>query len=97
METENNVQKGRRTREQKEEIILQWQQSGKSRKDFCQEKGITPLPDHLRISISLMIIKLSADIHRLIISFNNLRKLSLFQKKSEIAINLLLIILSHFY
>ena len=41
METENNIQKGWRTREQKEELILQWQQSGKSRKEFCQEKGIT--------------------------------------------------------
>ena len=41
METQDNVQKGWRTREQKEEIILQWQQSGKSRKEFCQEKGIT--------------------------------------------------------
>ena len=41
METENNVQKSWRTREQKEELILQWQQSGKSRKEFCQEKGIT--------------------------------------------------------
>lgn len=41
METPNNVQKGWRTREQKEELILQWQQSGKSRKEFCQEHGIT--------------------------------------------------------
>ena len=41
METSNNVQKGWRTREQKEEIIRQWQQSGKSRKEFCQEIGIT--------------------------------------------------------
>ncbi len=41
METENNVQKGWRTREQKEEIIQQWQQSGKSRMVFCQEHGIT--------------------------------------------------------
>jgi hypothetical protein len=41
MENQNNVQKGWRTREQKEEIILQWQQSGKSRKEFCQEQGIT--------------------------------------------------------
>ena len=41
METENNVQKGWRTREQKEEIILQWQQSGKSRMAFCKEYGIT--------------------------------------------------------
>jgi len=30
-----------RTREQKEELILLWQQSGKSRKVFCQEQGIT--------------------------------------------------------
>jgi hypothetical protein len=41
MENQNNVQKGWRTREQKEELILQWQQSGKSRKEFCQEQGIT--------------------------------------------------------
>jgi hypothetical protein len=40
METSNNVQKGWRTRQQKEEIILQWQQSGKSRKEFCEESGI---------------------------------------------------------
>ena len=40
METENNVQKSWRTREQKEELILQWQQSGKSRKEFCEENGI---------------------------------------------------------
>jgi hypothetical protein len=37
----DNVQKGWRSREQKEEIILQWQQSGKSRKEFCHEQGIT--------------------------------------------------------
>jgi hypothetical protein len=41
MESENNVQKGWRTREQKEELILRWQQSGKSRKEFCQENGIS--------------------------------------------------------
>lgn len=41
MDIQNNVQKSRRTREQKEELILQWQQSGKSRKEFCQENGIT--------------------------------------------------------
>lgn len=41
METPNNVQKGWRSREQKEELILLWQQSGKSRKVFCQEQGIT--------------------------------------------------------
>jgi len=40
METSSNVQKGWRTREQKEEIILQWQQSKKSRKEFCEESGI---------------------------------------------------------
>ncbi len=41
METKDNVQKGWRTREQKEEIILQWQQSGKSRKEFCEQQGIS--------------------------------------------------------
>ncbi len=41
MENQNNVQKGWRTREQKEEIILQWQQSGKSRKEFCEETQIS--------------------------------------------------------
>ena len=41
METSNNVQKGWRTREQKQELILLWQQSGKSRKAFCEEQGIT--------------------------------------------------------
>lgn len=41
MENKDNVQKSWCTREQKEELILQWQQSGKSRKEFCQEKGIT--------------------------------------------------------
>lgn len=41
METENNVQKGWRTRQQKEEIINQWQQSGKSRKEFCEENQIS--------------------------------------------------------
>ena len=40
MEIQNNVHKGWRTREQKEELILQWQQSGKSRKEFCEEHGI---------------------------------------------------------
>lgn len=41
MENQNTVQKGWRTRAQKEEIILQWQQSGKSRKEFCAEHGIS--------------------------------------------------------
>lgn len=40
MESQDNVQKGWRTPEQKEELILQWQQSGKSRKDFCLANGI---------------------------------------------------------
>ena len=40
METQDNVQKGWRTREQKEEIIQQWQQSGKSRREFCEEYQI---------------------------------------------------------
>lgn len=40
METQPNVQKGWRSREQKAEIIRQWQQSGKSRKQFCEESGI---------------------------------------------------------
>ena len=37
METQDNIYKGWRTPQEKEEIILQWQQSGKSRKEFCQE------------------------------------------------------------
>lgn len=41
METDNNVQKGWRTREQKEEIIKHWQQSGKSRKEFCDENQVS--------------------------------------------------------
>ena len=41
MENQNTVQKGWRTRKQKEEIILQWQQSGKSRKEFCTEQGVS--------------------------------------------------------
>ena len=40
METENNVQKGWRTHEQKEEIIHRWEESGKSRKEFCEENQI---------------------------------------------------------
>lgn len=41
MENRNNVQKGWRTSEQKEELIQQWQQSGKSRKEFCDEHQIS--------------------------------------------------------
>ena len=40
METQSNIQKGWRTREQKEEIIRKWEQSGKSRKEFCEEHQI---------------------------------------------------------
>ena len=40
MEIQNNVQKGLRTREQKQELISQWEKSGKSRKVFCEENGI---------------------------------------------------------
>lgn len=40
MENQDNVQKNWRTREQKEELILQWQQSGKTRKKFCEEQEI---------------------------------------------------------
>ena len=41
METENNVQKSWRSLQQKEELILHWQQSGKSRKEFCEEHRIS--------------------------------------------------------
>lgn len=41
MENKDNVQNIWRTREQKQELILQWQLSGKSRKEFCQEQGIS--------------------------------------------------------
>jgi transposase-like protein len=40
MENQNNVQKNWRTPEQKKEIITKWQQSGKSRQEFCAENGI---------------------------------------------------------
>ena len=40
MENHNNVQKEFRTREEKERIIQQWQQSGRSRKHFCEENQI---------------------------------------------------------
>ena len=41
MENQNNIQKNWRTRQEKKEIIRQWQASGKSRKEFCLENGIT--------------------------------------------------------
>ena len=37
METENNVEKKWRSRQEKEFLIAQWLQSGKSRKVFCVE------------------------------------------------------------
>ena len=40
LKAKDNVQKGWRTHEQKEELILQWQQNKKSRKEFCLEQGI---------------------------------------------------------
>ncbi|MEO7157059.1 MAG: hypothetical protein ABI039_05835 [Vicinamibacterales bacterium] len=40
METENNVEKKWRSRQEKDALISQWQQSGKSRKAFCVEHGL---------------------------------------------------------
>ena len=37
METENKVQINRYSREKKQELLLQWQQSGKTRRKFCEE------------------------------------------------------------
>lgn len=41
METLNNVQNISRTWQEKETIILQWQQSGLSRKEFCDQQRIS--------------------------------------------------------
>ena len=41
METGNNVQNMSRTWQEKESIILQWQQSGLSRKEFCEQQQIS--------------------------------------------------------
>ena len=41
METGNNVQNITRTWKEKETIIEQWQQSGLSRKEFCDRHGIS--------------------------------------------------------
>ncbi len=41
METLNNVQNFSRTWQEKESIILQWQQSGLSRKEFCEQQQIS--------------------------------------------------------
>ncbi len=40
METENKIIKRGRSRQEKEQLLAQWKQSGKSRKEFCQEHGI---------------------------------------------------------
>ena len=36
----------RRTEEQMQQVILQWQQSGKSKKAFCKEHNITSQTFH---------------------------------------------------
>ena len=41
METGNNVHNISRTWQEKETIILQWQQSGLSRKEFCDQHQIS--------------------------------------------------------
>lgn len=40
MESGTNVEKKWRTRQEKDELIAQWKQSGKSRKLFCIEQGL---------------------------------------------------------
>lgn len=40
METENKIVKKGRSRAEKERLLLQWKESGKTRKEFCQEQGI---------------------------------------------------------
>jgi len=40
MESENNVVKKGRSRQEKERLIAQWKESGKTRKAFCLEYGI---------------------------------------------------------
>lgn len=39
METINKVQNNRYSREEKQELIQQWQQSGMTRKKFCDERS----------------------------------------------------------
>ena len=41
METLNNVQNNSRTWQEKEALILQWEQSGLSRKEFCEQQQIS--------------------------------------------------------
>lgn len=40
METSNKVQNNRYSREEKHELILLWQQSGITRKKFCEEQSL---------------------------------------------------------
>lgn len=40
MESENNIVKKGRSREEKERLLALWKESGKTRKEFCLEQGI---------------------------------------------------------
>ena len=40
MESVSNVEKKWRTRQEKDELLLQWNQSGQSRRVFCSEQGL---------------------------------------------------------
>lgn len=40
METKDKVQNNRYSEEERQELILQWRQSGKSRKKFCEERSL---------------------------------------------------------
>ena len=40
MESETNIVKKGRSREEKERLLAQWKESGKTRKQFCEEQGI---------------------------------------------------------
>ena len=40
METENKIIKKGRSREEKEQLLSEWKSSGKTRKEFCLDRGI---------------------------------------------------------
>ena len=40
MESVSNVEKKWRTRQEKDELLAQWKQSGQSRRIFCSEQGL---------------------------------------------------------
>ena len=40
MENQNKIKRGSHTFDEKERMVRQWQESGKSRKEFCDENGI---------------------------------------------------------